>query len=181
MTVYKMGENRIRITLTDKEVLSFFGEYESLTSVSIDTKLTVGLILRESLKDYESYFDGDLIVEIKARKYAGCIITVSSAEKRRKEDRLETTFEFLNTEALIEGVRILYKHKFKIKESVLYKINSVYFLIVTLNRHNDLLFMNEFCNKQTGSPIFIEHIKEYGKLICKENVIEKMGGAFIGF
>ena len=76
MTVLKIGQKKLKITLTDSEVLSFFGAYERLNAATSETRLTVGLLLKESLSEYETELDGDLLVEIRARENAGCVITV---------------------------------------------------------------------------------------------------------
>ena len=56
MTVLKIGQKKLKITLTDGEVLSFFGAYERLNAATSETRLTVGLLLKESLSEYETEF-----------------------------------------------------------------------------------------------------------------------------
>ena len=41
MTVYKIGCDKIKITLTHSEVLSYFGNYESIAYPTGDTKLAM--------------------------------------------------------------------------------------------------------------------------------------------
>ena len=72
MTVYKIGRKKLKITLTDSEVISFFETYERLNSVSGEARITVGLLLKKSLLEYDTELDGNLLVEIRARKNAGC-------------------------------------------------------------------------------------------------------------
>ena len=83
MTVYRADRNKIKISLTDNEVLAFFGTYERINDMNAGTRLTVALLLREGLSDYPDEFDGDILVEIRARESAGCTITVSPAEEKR--------------------------------------------------------------------------------------------------
>ena len=49
MTVYKIGRKKLKITLTDREVISFFGTYKGLTSANSEARLAVGLLLKKSL------------------------------------------------------------------------------------------------------------------------------------
>ena len=78
MTVYRLGGRKARITLSDSEVRSFFGEYASLRAVTGEVKMTLALILEESLPDYGDSA-GDLIVEVRAKENSGCVITVTAA------------------------------------------------------------------------------------------------------
>ena len=66
MTVYRADRNKIKISLTDNEVLAFFGTYERINDMNAGTRLTVALLLREGLSDYPDEFDGDILVEIRA-------------------------------------------------------------------------------------------------------------------
>ena len=79
MTVFRLAGDKVRIALSDSEVLSFFGTYEKFASLSGGTRLAVSLLLKESLEKYGDILGDDLPVEIKARKSAGCVITVSPA------------------------------------------------------------------------------------------------------
>lgn len=179
MTVYKIGRKKLKITLTDSEVISFFGTYKSLTCVNGEARLTVGLLLRQSLSEYENELDGNLLVEIKARENAGCIITVSPAgSPGRNAEGTSVMFEFSDTEALIGGAIRLFKSRIYIKSS-LYKMPRTYRLIVTSRGNSDLFFMNEFCSYKSDSKAEIAYTAEYGRLICEKNAVEKIGKAFI--
>lgn len=179
MTVYKIGRKKLRITLTDSEVISFFGTYGGLTSVSGEARLTVGLILKQSLLECDTEIDGDVLVEIKARESAGCIITVSPADSRRRSFTTSPImFEFADTDALIGGALRLYKSR-RLIESSLYKMSHTYRLIVNARCDKDFFFMNEFCFYQSDSKIETVYTAEHGKLICEKNAVEKIGRAFI--
>lgn len=180
MTVYKIGRKKLKITLTDSEVISFFGTYGGLTSVSGDARLTVGLLLKQSLSEYDTELDGNLLVEIRARENAGCVITVSPADSSRRSVKINPVmFEFADTCALIGGAVRLYKSRGRI-ESSLYKMPRTYRLIVTPRVDSDFFFMNEFCSHKSDSEIETEYTAEYGKLICEKNAVEKIGRAFLG-
>lgn len=51
MTVYRLSGDKIRIALSDSEVLSFFGTYEKFASLSGGTRLAVSLLLKKALKN----------------------------------------------------------------------------------------------------------------------------------
>ena len=159
MTVYKIGRKRLKIALTDSEVISFFGTYRGLTSVNRNARLTVGLLLKQSLSEYDTELDGKLLVEIKAKEKSGCIITVSSADSSRRSSKSSTVMF----------------------ESSLYKMSEKYRLIVTTRDNRDFFFMNEFCIRQSDSKTEAEYTAEYGKLICGKKAVGKIGKAFCRF
>lgn len=178
MTVLKIGQKKLKITLTDSEVLSFFGAYERLYAATNETRLTVSLLLRESLSEYETELDGDLLVEIRARENAGCVITVSSADSsKRKNVSTLKILEFADSSSLISGAVRLYKIKPRI-ESSLYKMTGNYRLLINPRSDCDFFFMNEFCLRQSDSLIEAEYTKEHGRLITENNAVEKIGRAF---
>lgn len=179
MTVYKIGRKKLKIALTDSEVISFFGTYGRLTAVSGEARLTVGLLLKKSLSEYDTELDGNLLVEIRARENAGCIITVSPADSSRRVSKSPPVmFEFADSRSLIDGTVRLYKRHGRI-ESSLYKMPRAYRLIVTPRGESDFFFMNEFCSRQSDSEIEAEYTAEYGKLICEKKAVEKIGRAFL--
>ncbi len=179
MTVYKIGRKKLKITLTDSEVISFFGTYRGLDSVNNEARLAVGLLLKKSLSEYDTELDGRLLVEIRARENAGCVITVSSAESSRRNLKGSTImFEFADTAALIGGAVRLYKSRF-FEGSSLYKMPHTYRLIVTARGERDFYFMNEFCLRKSDSDIEAAYTKEHGRLICEKNAVQRLGRAFI--
>ena len=179
MTVYKIGRKKLKITLTDSEVISFFGTNGGLTSANSDARLTVRLLLRKSLLEYDTELDGRLLVEIRARENAGCVITVSPADSSRRQPKSSPVmFEFADTAALIGGAVRLYKSRF-FGESSLYKMPETYRLIVKARGESDFFFMNEFCLRQSDSGTEAAYTAEHGRLICGKNAVEKLGKAFI--
>ena len=179
MTVYKIGRKKLKITLTDSEVISFFGTYGGLTSANSDARLTVRLLLKKSLLEYDTELDGRLLVEIRARENAGCVITVSPADSSRRQPKSSPVmFEFADTAALIGGAVRLYKSRF-FGESSLYKMSETYRLIVKARGESDFFFMNEFCLRQSDSGTEAAYTAEHGRLICGKNAVEKLGKAFI--
>ena len=179
MTVYKIGQKKLKITLTDREVISFFGTYKGLTSANSEARLAVGLLLKKSLLEYDTELEGRLLVEIRARENAGCVITVSPADSSRRSSKSSTVmFEFADTNALTAGAVRLYKSRF-FGGSSLYKMPHTYRLIVTARGEKDFYFMNEFCLRQSDSFIEAAYTKEHGRLICEKNAVERLGRAFI--
>lgn len=178
MTVYRADRNKIKISLTDNEVLAFFGTYERITDMNAGTRLTVALLLKEGLEDYPDEFDGDILVEIRARESAGCTITVSPAEKKRKSGKYYVCFDFADSSSMIDAVSRLYLSRKVRGESSLYLISGIYRLIISCGSAKDLFFMNEYCIRSDSSAEICAFTEEHGKPIVKNNAVSVIGRAF---
>ena len=179
MTVYRADRNKIKISLTDNEVLAFFGTYERITDMNAGTRLTVALLLKEGLSNYPDEFDGDILVEIRAKESAGCTITVSPAEKKRKTGgNFFICFDFADSSSMIDGISRLYISRKIHGKNSLYRISGAYRLIISCKTAKDLFFMNEYCIPSDSSAAACAFTEEHGKIIVKDNAVAVIGKAF---
>ncbi len=176
MTVYRLAGDKVRIALSDSEVLSFFGTYEKFASLSGGTRLAVSLLLKESLEKYGDILGDDLLVEIKARKSAGCVITVSPAGGRERGKGCVMLI-FPDSESMISGIKRLYLRRLPRGKSSLYRLKSSYRLVIP-GYIRDFYFMSEFCTVKNAAEPEIAYTEEYGKLLCKDTAVETVGKAF---
>lgn len=178
MTVYKISKNKIKITLSDSEVIAYFGNYDKINLKYKDTKFTVNMLLRNSLK--RNYFNskGRLIIYIKAIANMGCTITVLSTENMpmRKTKPEDHVFEFVSFNNMLRGVSALYKVFPNIQAS-LYKTENAYRLVASVRKDTDLCFLKEFSNSIDGDYA-LSNTEEYGKLLIKDNAVRKIGSIF---
>ena len=179
MTVFKIGCDKIKITLTHSEVLSYFGGYESIAVPTAETKLAMNMLLKESLTETGFDSDGRLLVEVKARESAGCIIMITAAGRisRERIKPVRRTLEFSDSESMISGVVCLYR-RFRRLGSSLYKMAKSYRLIINASSGCDFLFMNEFCIRQSDSDGDAAYTEEHGRLLVGDNAVERLGCIF---
>jgi len=184
MTVSKISKNKIKIALSDSEVLSYFGSYEKIASMSKGIRLTISSLLQDSLRDY-GFTSGDdkFLIELNAQENSGCEILITIITKKELVKRTSSEIymlEFSDTESMTGGVMYLYRNrKYKHIPSSLYKMTNTYRLIVTIAGKKDFPFaINEFCLRQSDSPFETAYTEEYGKVLIPENAVEKFGDAF---
>lgn len=176
MQITEMSDNKVKITLTDTEVIYCFGAYERLFSMSAKTKYVIKALLSNVIEEHYGFLKSEKIsAEIRGAQNIGCII-ILSCEKKPKEYILS----FENSEQLIKSSIQLYKHlKNKKYTSSLYINNGKYYLLITAASNKNLL---SICRKSVydicSDSIKTEYIKEYGTAISKRNALYKLFYAF---
>ena len=179
MTVLQIGEDKLKITLSDIEVLGCFGDYERLYSMNNSIKTILKALLREIIADYGfKNKNPKIIAEIKAKKHSGCEITLSSVQNC-KRPHIKTVFEFRDFEEVIGGVLRLFRGPYNSTlKSSLYKLDNKFRLIINSNRTpEDFFIMNEFC-RIINSPTAAAYTEEYGKPLIKTRAIQTLGNLF---
>lgn len=181
MTVSVLAQNKIKILLTHTEVITCFGKYDTLYSLTPKVKTSLNMLLSDIITTH-SLFNRNckISAKIKVRKNLGCEILLVALLPKRKTPDNECIFEFSDTEALTAGITELYKNKRNLRFlSHLYKTEQGYSLIVNCKNPKERLFLlNEFCFKISDSKNAVEYTKEYGKPLILNCAIERYGEFF---
>lgn len=171
MTVYEIHKNRLKIKLSDTEVLALFGSYTKLFEMKKETKILISLLLKDILaKRNKGFKNGKISADLKVIKNFGCEIYIFCSEEPKSQ---AAVFEFKSFENLIGGIKVLKETE---TESSLYKYNNCYYLIAD-NGISDFP-INDFYSFRTESYVFLEKVKEYGKMIIKENAVKLLAETF---
>lgn len=180
MTVYEIGKTMLKITLTDTEVISCFGAYEKLYTMSYGIQLAINLLLRDIISEHKNFFENSKITAgIKAVKNCGCEITLYCRKSLRNSPKKEYIFCFDDSESLTQAIlTLLNRNNTRNLESSLYKMPDCYCLIITSRDANNIFIINEFCNKKSNPKFYAEYVKEYGKPLIINNAINRYGVAF---
>lgn len=178
MTVYKADRNKIKIVLTDSDVQMLFGSYNGLNSMDSNVRLTIALLLKENIKIRDSEYDGDWLIEIRAKENFGCIIMVSRAEKRRETAKKLAVLDFRDADSMLHGITALHQSRKFHGKSALYKIENTYRLILTAKNDKSLFFMNEFCSFRDNAVLAAAYAEEYGEPIVLNDAVRHIGNLF---
>lgn len=177
MQVSPISSHKVKITLTDTEVLSCFGAYEKLFSMSETSKSLIKALLRDVAAEYRLTSNESLTAKIHAVPKKGCTIILSVPNSG--SDNYYTAV-FYSSESLIQSALCLKKIKRKIKKSLLYRINDSYRLLIKSPLEQEhFIPLYEFCDKLYSGSIHFEYTKEYGKPLIKDNALQTITSCFI--
>ena len=181
MTVTKTAQNRIKILLTDTEVITCFGDYDALYQMTPKAKLSLQLLLNDIIANSNiPKNDCKISAKLHLKRGEGCEIILSVMVAERLLPFTECIFEFSDSESLTLGIKTLYKNNRTFNmQSHLYETEKGYGLIINCKNPKERLFLlNEFCTKTSDKTEEIEYTKEYGKPLILNCAIEKYGKAF---
>ena len=170
MTVFKPKANKIKISLTNIEVLCCFGSYERLFTMSKPIKsaikaLLFDIALKENIETYKK-----IKIDVKAKKNLGCVITVCLYKKEIKKHYI---FDFSNSE---------YKNRAtKNINSTLYKMPNFFRLIIYSNYKAIFTSLNEFYFRKSENLLEKAYSEEYGKVLIKNFAIKTYAQFFKDF
>ena len=173
MRVDCIGKNKIKVSLSEEEVLRLFGGYDMIDYSSQRSKATINSILASALpKDMLPIDCSQVLIEIRAENN-GCAIYFSKIYKKykktdsvkHKEKTLALTFS--SSEDLINF--ICRRMPEKLSENRVFTLDDTYILTITLSEssNSELPFLREFCQDIFEDEYVISHILEHGKLICE--------------
>ncbi len=176
MKISEISAGKVKIVLTNTEVLSCFGAYEKLFEMSFVTKNAIKALLRDIIKKH--YNHQKISAEIRAEKNYGCVIILTAIDKRNKT--VQIAYEFYNSESLITGSLNLYKiFKNTPYNSAIYKISDKYYIIINTVASAFPKYKTKSFDNVYTDAVKCEIIKEYGNIITENNALEKISSAFL--
>lgn len=181
MTVLHIDRNRIKVILTDTEVISCFGAYERLCTMSGSIKSALNALLRDIITDYRRTCNKcKIVANIRAKKNCGCEITLSAVGTRHSQEEKEYIYDFADTEDLTRAILQLYRQRgMRSIKSSLYKMPRGFRLLIKSGKSRDSFFvLNEFCLKSSCSHTEAEYTREHGKPLITETAVKKYGSVF---
>lgn len=180
MRISEVDDNRVKIILSDTEVLCCFTSYDKLLKMDNTTKIIIKALLREITENRFKNKWKDISVNIRAKLNQGCIIFVTQNKDENNEKIC--VLEFNNSENLIKTAIFLNnQNEFIITQNSLFLIQDNYRIIFEYQEiKNNIFVLNEFCDKIYQDKINQQYTYEYGKLLIKDNAIMKISNVFKG-
>lgn len=179
MTVEQLSKNKIRINLTEDEVLTFFGGYDLIDYKVPAAKKMLHLLLKEALPDEMLPIDCTrVLIEVKPQS-GGCAIFFTKMyengpKRLRKIPQTKSyALKFKSSNDLLDFARCA--EIADINNNSLYMANGTYTLIINADKSicSRLTHIEEFC-EISDNKTELSKIWEHGHIICKEGALEKI-------
>lgn len=184
MTIEQIDSERMLIALCNEDMKSFSLEFESMTLSDPH--------VREIFQSLLNYASAETGISVKNKRMlieaipykSGCLllITLSQKKRERKIYRIKgihpLIFSFEEVEDLLRCVCELYKINTRKAYSDVYKFGEKY--IMSIRPHSQIprhfsAMLSEYGKRISGGSLTLSKIREYGKLIAKDNAIESIG------
>lgn len=186
MTVDTISKNKFKIELTNKEIEILFGGYERINYSDPDSKLAINLILKEALPDEMLPLDCKRVILEVSPTSTGCLILFTKVYTDRNKRYKVTGYSksyillFTDSEDLIIACNKLLQTIPKAIKSELYFDEDGYYLLLhsNINITKQLPHIGEYGIFLNTHHEAIAKVREYAKMICKNNAIEKIAKAF---
>ena len=180
MTVLKLSHNRLKIIISNTEVLCCFGSYESLGKMTDSIKSALSALLSDIIAENRAVFkNGRITAKIRLIKNYGCEIILIPDLQRGRSSEKEYIFEFADSESLILAVLLLYRNRATVGlQSSLYKMPDGYRLIIRRAKSNLSIVLKEFYSRECSFEYEAEYTYEHGKPLIVGNAVKKFGAAF---
>ncbi len=180
MTVSKLSRNRLKITISNTEVLCCFGSYERLESMTDSIRSALSALLRDIIiENRQILSQGRITAKIKLKKNCGCEIILVAIPPKRQMAIKEYIFEFSDSESLIGAVLQLYTgHSTARLESSLYKMPDSYRLMIKSRKQDLSNILREYYSRECSFVYESEYTREHGKALIVGNAVKRFGAAF---
>lgn len=184
MNIDTVGENKIKISLTDDEINSLFGGYDMIDYEHPRSKMVLNTLLSSALPEEKIPLDCKKVLIEVHPICGGCAIFFTSlyekdtAVKCRKPKGYFLVFK--NSENMIKLINELgQKYKSDIKNSRLIITDGCFVLYIKVQGKllGDLGHIKEYCKVYKEKSPYGSYITEHGETVCK-NAVFKMFNAF---
>ena len=179
MKIEAIGEEKILVALSDKDLLELDITYDEMDYSNIETRRVIWTILDEAKRSLGKPLDteGKILIEVTPSDDGGCIMcftAMPSADyKSRKKLVMKKEIEplffkaldedaFLDTRELLKPLTDLYK-SFHI---YLYKKNIYFVIYPEISKADKIAYiLSDFGDVLFGDSELLSHIFEYGKIL----------------
>ncbi len=184
MHIVTISKDKIRISLTDQEIIELFGSYDMIDYSNPHSKMAINMLFHIAVPDDMLPLDCKrVLIEVKPEN-TGCSIyftRIYSGKRFRKVvDIREYLLEFENSNDLIDCICNI--SPTSVITSRLYTNKGTYQLIISAQKSFGLtlLQVSEYCRVSTDK-IKISEVEEHHILVCQNDAVPKILKAFKAF
>ena len=184
MEIIRIGENKLKLILTDEDLQKHRLTFESLNYDNTETRHILWQILDEAKQKtgFDAASEKTLVQAYPGRK-SGCEIYVTRLSARNTSLRGRQSVYCFNDPSALFTVSKALTHSERKYESALYKDEKGYYYLsikeplTSSIQKDDLLtplsFIEEFA-KRVKENVFFAYIKEHGECLWEEGAIEAL-------
>lgn len=184
MLIEQLSDISIKYTLSEKELLEFNVNFDSISRYDSNTRLMIShlMLLAETKTDISIQFgDSEVYVEAFSCNNGNCIIYISLIKQEVHHKGIEkSNFFICNTDNLNHLIRLskqlLNFSQYDITSSSLYLKDDTFFLLLEFNRKSFekiLYAITEFCEYSTKRPNN-QQLIEYYQCLAPDNALSRL-------
>ncbi len=171
MKIEADGEEKIAVTLTNRDMQEFDITYEEMDYSNIETRRVIWTILDEAKRVLGKPISTDnrLLIQVSPLEEGGCLLhftmleECSTATRKRlimKKDAEPLLFKAFDDDAFLDSIPIISKiNEYTLKTEFFTKGDEYYIIITPKPRHSDKAIL---------------HLSEFGNIsqVCKKDIAE---------
>ena len=181
MTIDRIAFNKVLVTLCSKEMEDFSLDFDKLSLNDYHSRKILMRILHLACFKSGIEINNKNILMEALPYFGGCSILLTVTEKAgRKTYRIKRNksicFRLGDSKNFLDTIEVLYHQNVCCNKNSVYIYNNEYYLIFDYTNIPKKLriVLSEYA-MYFSSNIEAARIKEYGKLICEKNAIERIG------
>ena len=181
MTVSRLGEDRVLITLCHKDMDDFLLDFISMSMSDNHSRRVIMRIMQVACRRSGISVSGKS-VNVEAMLFGDdCYLLVTVAKKRRshtyrlKSSTICACYKAGNAENMLSLIEKLYRKNVVSSKNAVFELDGDYYII--FDGYLPLQFrgiLSEFAEKKSGS-IAAARVREYGNPVCPRNAVMIIG------
>lgn len=181
MTVNRLSNDRVLITLCHKDMDDFLLDFKSMSLSDSHSRRVIMRIMQVACRRSGISVSGKSVNVEALQLGDGCCLLVTVAGSRRghtyrvKKSSLSFCYKASSLDALLDIIERLYKLNILCSKNAVFELNGDYFLI--FDNYIPKQFrgiLSEFAQK-TGGGITAARVREYGTAVCERNAVAHIG------
>ncbi len=181
MTVNRLGDNRVLVTLRDSEMNDYLLDFQKMSLSDSHSRRVLLRIMQMALRR-SGISVGERRVDIEAMQCGGdCYLLMTVVQKpsrhtyRLKRGSFCACYAADSAEILLQTIEKLRQARYLSAKSAVYTLNGRYYLIfdsILPDAYRRVL--SEYTRK-TGGAITAARVREYGTPVCEQHAVSAIG------